>query len=86
MFDHSKCSEKHMHNNVFAKNRGRAAALPCPMGSFVPGQARAGSCLSSSVLATSCENGARFVPEHQSTPIITPTTIMVINEFTSRSS
>ena len=26
-----------MHNNVFAKNQGRAAALPFPMGSFAPG-------------------------------------------------
>jgi hypothetical protein len=25
------------HLNIFAKNQGRAAALPCPTGSFAPG-------------------------------------------------
>jgi hypothetical protein len=29
--------KKHMHLNIFAKNQGRAAALPCPTGSFAPG-------------------------------------------------
>jgi hypothetical protein len=29
--------KKHVHPNTFAKNQGRATALPCPTGSFAPG-------------------------------------------------
>jgi hypothetical protein len=29
--------KKYTHLNVFTKNQGRAAALPCPIGSFAPG-------------------------------------------------
>jgi hypothetical protein len=28
--------KKHAHLNVFTKNQGRAASLPCPIGSFAP--------------------------------------------------
>jgi hypothetical protein len=28
--------KKDMHLNIFAKNQGRAAVLPCPTGSFAP--------------------------------------------------
>jgi hypothetical protein len=31
--------KKYVHLNIFAKNQGRAAALPCPTGSFAPAHA-----------------------------------------------